>query len=158
MFDSWLITARGNSGGPRRADTFQQPVLLNPAGSSEQVTYNMTDKGIAWPGEADKYRVTSYTPDQIVPPPYWRARYPDGYTSDNIPDLTTDEHFQVWMRTAGLPTFRKLYFRNDNEDMAAGTYEIDVFMSGFIFIPPPRLPARVRASLGCSRSCELDKR
>lgn len=113
-------------------DTFQQPILLNPAGgSSDQITYNMTDDGIAWPGEADKYRPTSYSPDQIVPPPYWRARYPDGYTQDNIPDLTKDQHFQVWMRTAGLPTFRKLYFRNDNENMAPGTYEIDVFMSAF---------------------------
>ena len=113
-------------------DTFQQPILLNPAGgSSDQITYNMTDDGIAWPGEADKYRPTTYSPDQIVPPPYWRARYPDGYTQDNIPDLTKDQHFQVWMRTAGLPTFRKLYFRNDNENMAAGTYEIDVFMSAF---------------------------
>ncbi|GAA5952832.1 hypothetical protein JCM8115_002362 [Rhodotorula mucilaginosa] len=111
-------------------DTFQQPILLNPAGgSSDQITYNMTDDGIAWPGEADKYRPTTYSPDQIVPPPYWRARYPDGYTQDNIPDLTKDQHFQVWMRTAGLPTFRKLYFRNDDENMAPGTYEIDVFMN-----------------------------
>ena len=33
------------------------------------------------------------------------------------------------MRTAGLPTFRKLYFRNDNEDLSAGTYEIDISLS-----------------------------
>ncbi|GAA6062324.1 hypothetical protein JCM10212_006876 [Sporobolomyces blumeae] len=110
-------------------DTFLPPVLLNPAGTTGNQTYNMTDRGIAWPGESKKYRVTKYSADQIVPPPNWVARYPDGYTDATIPDLTQDEHFQVWMRTAGLPTFRKLYFRNDDEDMPAGSYEIDVYMN-----------------------------
>lgn len=32
----------------------------------------------------------------------------------------------VWMRTAGLPTFRKLYKRNDNDVMRAGYYRIDI--------------------------------
>lgn len=112
------------------ADTFTQPILLNAAGSSSgNVTYNMTDRGIAWPGEHEKYKRTKYSASQIIPPPYWAERYPDGYTDDNIPDLTQDEHFQVWMRTAGLPTFRKLYYRNDDEDMPSGRYEIDIYMS-----------------------------
>jgi len=90
----------------------------------------MTSKGIAWPGEAKKYTKSSYANDQAVPPPNWHDRYPDGYTEANpIPDLSVDEHFQVWMRTAGLPTFRKLYFRNDDETMAAGEYEIEIYMS-----------------------------
>ncbi|GAA6040139.1 hypothetical protein JCM8097_002049 [Rhodosporidiobolus ruineniae] len=115
-------------------DSYTQPVLLTPAGSSSSnVTYNMTDRGIAWPGEADKYRKTKYNAEDVVPPPFWHDRYPDGYTNNgsvfDLPDLSQDEHLQVWMRTAGLPTFRKLYFRNDNEDMAAGTYEIDISMN-----------------------------
>jgi len=36
-----------------------------------------------------------------------------------------DEHFIVWMRTAGLPTFRKLYARID-EPLAAGTYTVQI--------------------------------
>jgi len=36
-----------------------------------------------------------------------------------------DEHFMVWMRTAGLPTFRKLYAIID-EDLAPGDYSIVV--------------------------------
>ncbi|KAM0752481.1 endosomal protein [Meredithblackwellia eburnea MCA 4105] len=103
-------------------DTFLPPVLV-----SGNVTYNMTEKGIAWPGEAKKYGPTKYAIGEAVPPPFWAGRYPDGYTDANpYPDLSQDEHFQVWMRTAGLPTFRKLYFRNDNEDMAAGTYELTI--------------------------------
>jgi hypothetical protein len=66
----------------------------------------MTQTGIVWSGESAKYQQTRYTADQIVPPPFWAARFPDGYTADNIPNIHDDEHFQVWMRTAGLPTFR----------------------------------------------------
>ncbi|GAA5943203.1 CDC50/LEM3 family protein [Sporobolomyces koalae] len=111
-------------------DTFVQPVLLNPAGASGATqTYNMTDRGIAWSGEHKKYGPTKYSVDQIVPPPNWVERYPNGYQEGQIPDLEQDEHFQVWMRTAGLPTFRKLYFRNDNENMPAGSYQLDVYMN-----------------------------
>ncbi|KAH8922424.1 Lem3/Cdc50, partial [Atractiella rhizophila] len=119
-------------------DTFLPPVLLNPAGSTGQnQTYNMTDQGIAWPGEKKKYGKTKYAFDQVVPPPFWQSRYPNGrYTegepgssATSLPDLSQDEHFQVWMRTAGLPTFRKLYFKNENEDMAPGRYQIQITMN-----------------------------
>jgi len=36
-----------------------------------------------------------------------------------------DEHFIVWMRTAGLPTFRKLYAKLDTA-LEAGTYKVKV--------------------------------
>ena len=94
------------------------------------MTYNMTDRGITWPGERNKYGPTKYQVGEVVPPPFWAERYPNGYTEETgFPNLEDDEHFQVWMRLAGLPTFRKLYFRNDDETMAAGTYEIEVYMS-----------------------------
>ena len=35
------------------------------------------------------------------------------------------EHFIVWMRTAGLPNFRKLYGKID-KDLKAGTYYLHV--------------------------------
>ncbi|KAL8293735.1 hypothetical protein RQP46_000436 [Phenoliferia psychrophenolica] len=108
-------------------DTFTAPVLINPSGGvTGNQTYNMTDKGIAWPGEAKKYEQTKYAAGEAVPPPYWMKKYPNAYADGVFPDLVTDEHFQVWMRTAGLPTFRKLYFRNDNEDMAAGQYSMQI--------------------------------
>lgn len=86
----------------------------------------MSQKGIVWSGEPDKYQPTQYNVADIVPPPFWAKRFPNGYTADNLPDLHNDEHFQNWMRTAGLPTFRKLYMRNDNQDLSAGVYSIQI--------------------------------
>lgn len=109
-------------------DTFSNPLLLNPSGgdiSSE--VYEFTSSGIAWPGEAKKYAsAPGYANlSEIVPPPNWHDRFPIGYTTDNPPpDLHHDEHFQNWMRTAGLPTFTKLYGRNDTQSMPKGTYRI----------------------------------
>jgi hypothetical protein len=57
--------------------------------------------------------------------------YPNGYTADNIPDLKNNEHFQNWMRTAGLPTFTKLYGRNDSNDLPKGLYQVVIGMSMF---------------------------
>ncbi|KIK96733.1 hypothetical protein PAXRUDRAFT_137828 [Paxillus rubicundulus Ve08.2h10] len=93
--------------------------------------YNFTQNGIAWPGEAKKYSATSgYVGklDEIVPPPNWALRYPNNYSNeDPPPDLTQDEHFQNWMRTAGLPTFTKLYGRNDTATLPAGQYQVQIY-------------------------------
>jgi hypothetical protein len=105
---------------------------LSPV-SSDDSTYTFSDTGIAWPGEAKKYASRpGHDLSEIVPPPGWQARFPNGYTEENLPNLHTDEHFQNWMRTAGLPTFTKLYGRNDADTLKAGTYQISVNMSTFI--------------------------
>lgn len=109
-------------------DTFTN---LTSVGSSN-TTYIFSETGIAWPGEAKKYAdVPGYTnvASSIVPPPNWFLRFPNGYNDSNIPNLHEDEHFQNWMRTAGLPTFSKLWGRNDTVKLAAGTYQITAFMS-----------------------------
>lgn len=38
-------------------------------------------------------------------------------------DMVGDEHFIVWMRTAGLPNFRKLWGRIDT-GLEPGSYEL----------------------------------
>ena len=102
-------------------DTFSNPVQLN----AQNRTYNMTQRGVAWTSDKDLYGQTKYTNEQVLPPPNWHLRYPKNYTADNpIPDLHDDEAFQVWMRTAGLPTFSKLAMRNDNETMRSGRYQV----------------------------------
>ena len=111
-------------------DTLHSPVALNQqhSSSSNGTTYQMTNKGIAWSSDAELYSKTAYTNEQVMPPPNWIKRYPNGYTDANpIPDLATYEEFQVWMRSAGLPTFSKLALRNDDQVMTAGVYSMDIY-------------------------------
>ena len=114
---------------PSYADTFSN--LTVPANSnSNSTSYIWSEKGIAWPGEAKKYATKPGNDiSQVTPPPNWALRFPDGYTNDNIPNLKEDEHFQNWMRTAGLPTFTKLWGRNDDTKLAKGRYQIVINMS-----------------------------
>lgn len=109
-------------------DTILSPTIVSSSGGQSTENYSMTTNGIAWASDLQLYGKTKYTNDQVLPPPNWEARYPDGYTEENpIPDLSTYEEFAVWMRTAGLPTFSKLARRNDNDRMPAGTYSIDIY-------------------------------
>ncbi|KAF2168073.1 hypothetical protein M409DRAFT_65610 [Zasmidium cellare ATCC 36951] len=109
-------------------DTYFNPVLLNAQGeSASNVTYNMTNSGIAWSSDRDLYDPSPYNYSDVVPPPNWRERYPVYNDTFQFPDLKNWEEFQVWMRTAGLPTFSKLALRNDNESMQIGRYEMLVY-------------------------------
>lgn len=111
-------------------DTFYSPVLLNPGDSSEsEKEYTMSNNsGIAWDSDKNLYGPTKYKLDEIAVPPNWVKRYNGtDYTEDHPPpDLENDQAFQVWMRTAGLPTFSKLAMRNDNDKMETGSYRVDV--------------------------------
>ncbi|KAL1999204.1 hypothetical protein VTN02DRAFT_4891 [Thermoascus thermophilus] len=102
-------------------DSISYPNLINIG------PYVMTNKGIAWDSDKELIKTTKYKPWEVVPPPNWKERYPNGYTNDDpIPDLHEDEEFMVWMRTAGLPTFSKLSLRNDTAAMEAGNYRLDI--------------------------------
>lgn len=109
-------------------DTFSSPILLNPANSNAAYEeYSMNNSSnIAWDSDKALYGNTAYTPDQVAVPPNWVKRYPGGYTAQNLFSPLVDEHFQVWMRTAGLPTFSKLSQRNDTSAMKSGNYRVDV--------------------------------
>lgn len=117
-------------------DTFSSPVLLNPRKNTVRddpaqnytKVYQMNNKtNIAWASDKDLYGETKYKIGEMLPPPNWRERFPDGYTKDHPPPpLHEWEAFQVWMRTAGLPSFSKLYQRNDNENLEPGTYEVTI--------------------------------
>ncbi|KAF2002979.1 CDC50 family protein-like protein [Amniculicola lignicola CBS 123094] len=96
--------------------------------SNENTTYSMTTKGISWGSEKDLYKKSKYKPEDVVPPPNWVNQYPaDGYNSTGLPDVGKWEAFQVWMRTAGLPTFSKLAMRNDKDELASGTYRLKIY-------------------------------
>lgn len=108
-------------------DTFNSPLALNWPNATGLYEYKMSNSGIAWSTDANLYGKSPYTPDQVSPPPNWRIQYPVYNSSIPFKDLTTDEAFQVWMRTAGLPTFSKLALRNDDTAMEAGTYQMDIY-------------------------------
>ncbi|KAI9179573.1 alkylphosphocholine resistance protein lem3 [Blastocladiella emersonii ATCC 22665] len=109
------------------ADSMFNDTIKDPVSSSGQ-TYTFSPKGIAWPADAAKYGApANFDPATHIPPPNWVKRYNNGTGKyDKAPDLASDERFQVWMRTAGLPNFRKLYGRNDKDILAAGTYTMEI--------------------------------
>ncbi|KAH3688993.1 hypothetical protein WICPIJ_000052 [Wickerhamomyces pijperi] len=105
-------------------DTFTTPKPTD--GTDASVV--LTDKDISWSVDRNKFKKTSYEAKDIVPPPNWYDKYPDGYTDDNMPDISTWYEFQVWMRTAGLPEFYKMALKNDSskQTLTKGTYYIDI--------------------------------
>ncbi|KAL3424094.1 LEM3 family/CDC50 family protein [Phlyctema vagabunda] len=109
-------------------DTFYNPVLLNVPDSNEpNRTYYMTNSSdISWSTDRDLYGPSKYNWNDVAVPPHWVERYPDGYSDEYHPDLENDEPFQVWMRTAGLPTFSKLAQRNNTETLISGNYQVDI--------------------------------
>jgi hypothetical protein len=108
-------------------DTFSSPVLLQTGSSANNVTYRMSNNSIAWGSDANLYGQTAYKYGDVVPPPNWALRYPEYNESFPFPKLHEWEEFQVWMRTAGLPTFSKLALRNDADVMKRGTYQIEIY-------------------------------
>ncbi|KNE64022.1 hypothetical protein AMAG_09080 [Allomyces macrogynus ATCC 38327] len=105
------------------ANTFFNDTISDLTEVATNITYEFTERGIAWPSDHRKYApLRGFDPDLHVPPPNWVATYGDRYAE--MPDLATNERFQVWMRTSGLPNFYKLYGRNDSEPLERGTYRV----------------------------------
>ncbi|KAI6364602.1 hypothetical protein MCOR25_005608 [Pyricularia grisea] len=113
-------------------DTISEPVLLNSnsaeAKNGSEVYKMANNSNIAWPSDAELYGnfPSDMNIDDVVPPPNWRKQYGDKYTKETVPNLKTWQAFQVWMRTAGLPNFSKLYRRNDSSTMKEGTYQVEI--------------------------------
>lgn len=94
-----------------------------------------TEDGIAWPTDAEKFKQSDLRnlanlSTLVYPPPQWVKAFPGhdfskGYNATNFPDIGKMQRFQVWMRPAGLPKFRKLWGRSD-ADVPAGVYTISV--------------------------------
>lgn len=107
-------------------------------GSGCSSNYQMTDEGIALSTERDVYKPTLWNETLqgsalttfLVPPPMWRTAWPDiyggGYTNENLPNLQTWERLQVWMRNAALPSFRKLWARNNDVELLPGRYTLAI--------------------------------
>ena len=111
-------------------DTINEPRALNWPNKTGEYTYPMKNTSIAWGADKELYKKLDpevYPYGSVVPPMYWREKYPVYNETFPYPDLHEWEAFQVWMRTAGLPTFSKLARRNDDLAMEEGRYEIEVY-------------------------------
>ncbi|KAJ3415789.1 hypothetical protein HDV05_004061 [Chytridiales sp. JEL 0842] len=104
--------------------------------SSADASVKFSERGIAWSTDGLRYKKSSLAqlPDvnqKVFPPPMWVKSNPwgldlsKGYTKDNFVDVTTSERFWSWMRTAGLPTLRKLWGQRDG-DILKGTYVMNI--------------------------------
>ena len=74
--------------------------------------------------------------DRTIPPPYWQKSVwqLNGNATEN--NGYENEDLIVWMRTAALPTFRKLYRRIDHtglfkNGLPKGNYTLSVSYSKF---------------------------
>jgi len=87
---------------------------------------NMSETGIAWPSDI-QYKFAEPAGGPLV----------NGTNATTIVDVgplaefdIVDEHFIVWMRTAALPTFRKLY-GIVHQDLPAGNYQVQITNYGW---------------------------
>jgi hypothetical protein len=103
-------------------DTFTSLIGVN----GTTTDYDMTTKGIAWATNKNRFKKTKYNASEVVPPPNWIKMFPNGYTEENLPDISTWQEFQNWMQTPALSTFSKMVKRNDTNVLPKGIYEITV--------------------------------
>lgn len=88
--------------------------------------YKMTEKGIAWKTDKERFKKTKYKPSDVVPPPNWYKRFPNGYNETNMPDISKWYQFQNWMHPSALPLFYKLALRNDHDTLKKGVYQLNI--------------------------------
>lgn len=87
----------------KTAKTFFNDTYVLKTGTGEAVT--ILENGISWPGDKG-------------------YKYKEGPNSSQNQWINPeDEHFIVWMRTSGLPNFRKLWGRIEG-GLEAGTYRL----------------------------------
>lgn len=108
-------------------DTFNATVYNGATKVRDLEGENWNGHGIAWSSDVqDKFKLREPTSDETALGP----------TGKKIWTESNNEDFIVWMRTAGLPTFKKLYRKIENFDLKAGqtlklkilnTYPVDEF-------------------------------
>lgn len=83
------------------------------------------DDNIAWKTDREyKFKNVENVPDDIGKTPKTNTKKGEEWKNVQWIDMT-NEHFIVWMRYAGLPTFRKLWGRVD-QDLEPGKYKITI--------------------------------
>jgi hypothetical protein len=114
------------------ANSYFSDVIGPLVSQSNNITFSSS--GITWPSDSSKYsnlNVPNGDYSLVFPPPQWTKAFPDGgpfnkgYNASSFPKIANNERFQVWMRPAGLPNFRKLW-GVVNGNIPAGTYTMTI--------------------------------
>ncbi|KAI8799782.1 CDC50/LEM3 family [Cladochytrium replicatum] len=123
------------------SDDISDPQCISTDSVESPCTPNSTiilsTKNIAFPEDFNRVGTpttwinehTNEIPTHLIPPPQWRAIFPqwkNGYNATNLPDFKNWERFLVWTRVSGMSTFRKTWARNDTVGMLRGIYEIKI--------------------------------
>lgn len=106
-------------------------------GETDDNTVAIQYTDIAWKSDRDKkfFNPAQGWPDEVknevIKPPYWKHGIWD-FSKNPLENGVKNESFIVWMRTAALPTFRKLHSRVDHEiktyadGLPAGNYTVRI--------------------------------
>lgn len=108
------------------------------AGQSPSIQINLLRTGIAWNTDKDvKFKNPSDNFINTVKPINWKKNVTELDPNDPNNNGYKNEDLIVWMRTAALPNFRKLYRRIDhskanfNSSLPKGYYKIKINYSTF---------------------------
>ena len=104
-----------------------QPTRVNMTCTKRGVTWESDYQKFAkpflapnvWTGNRSAYGSSITTNDPFLQNGYY------AFEAGHVVPTTTDEDFMVWMRTASLPTFRKL-FRIFSRGIRAGSYSMEI--------------------------------
>lgn len=97
---------------------------IYPPKTADNKALAFSEQGIAWPTDIENFKTTAYKPEDILPPPSWKW-IGDDYTQSSLTGLANNEHLMVWLRTAALPTFLKLY-SHFSGNMEPGVYTLEI--------------------------------
>lgn len=113
----------------KQPEGFESAQVTDAAKTCEELNLNEACKTYVNPNTNVTYKY--YYPDEDTVQ-YLYQTYPDQISPI---DGVTDQHFMVWMRTAALPTFRKLYGKIDHDfkkgDELEFTVTANYYVSGF---------------------------
>ncbi|KAI8618555.1 ligand-effect modulator 3 family [Chytriomyces sp. MP71] len=117
------------------ANSYFSDKISNLTSVTGSTLYTFSANSIAWPSDTNKFKkndmfnVPNVT-NLIFPPPQWATLaggdFANGYNNSHFFDPSTDPRFQVWMRPAGLPNFRKLWGKLEKDTLPAGDYSITI--------------------------------
>eukprot|EP00123_Amoebidium_parasiticum_P010197 comp19950_c0_seq1/m.24285 comp19950_c0_seq1/g.24285 ORF comp19950_c0_seq1/g.24285 comp19950_c0_seq1/m.24285 type:complete len:355 (-) comp19950_c0_seq1:548-1612(-) len=103
--------------------------VADPTSSGQLSAVALTAEGISWRTDADQVFKNPASFSGTTQPPAWTHNVTSFPQVQYYPELTqgyTNLDLIVWMRTAALPTFRKLYRRLKTDGLQPGTYYFNV--------------------------------